>query len=167
MKKRLFVVLAVIVVLSTAAIPALAGPPEDASGLWCYVPQTMALEKIVGGNQFITATDTGYWSGTFNGVSDDFCAAVIHSTGYTWGRCTVSFASVTVDGKTGGLEMSVLLWLPQWGDPQGVWDGTWVITGGTGELNDLRGQGSMSGPGWQGGPGCGEIDYMGNYHFEP
>ena len=131
------------------------------------MPQDMTVEKVVGGNQFITATDAGYWSGTFNGESYDFCYAEIHNTGYTWSRCTVSFESVTVDGRTGGLEMDVLLWLPDWFDPGAVWDGTWVITGGSGDLAGLHGQGSMIGPGFKGPPNCGEIDYSGQYHFDP
>jgi hypothetical protein len=167
MSKRLFVLLAAIVVLSLVSIPALAGPPEDAFGKWCYVPETMTVEKVVDGNQFFTSTDTGTWTGTFDGESDDACYSVLHSSGHWWGRCTVSFASVTVDGATGGLEMRVLVSLPDAADPDAEWDGKWVIAGGTGDLKDLRGQGSMSGPGWQGGPACGELEYWGIYHFEP
>jgi hypothetical protein len=173
MKKRLFVLLAVIVVLSMASTPALAVPPEDAGGVWCYMPATLVVEKVVGGNQFWTTSDVGYWTGTFHSgvspedpaVSEDHCSAVLHSSGYLWGHCTVSFAAVTVDGQTGGLEMSVLLSQPYAG---AEWDGKWVITGGTGDLNELRGQGTMSGPGYnpEEPEDCGVIDYSGNYHFE-
>lgn len=170
MKKKLLVLLtimlAAILVVSVMAIPALAGPPEDASGEWCYTPISMAVDKVVGGNQFISSSDAGSWSGTFVGESEDYCDSVIHSSGSWWGRCSVSFASATVGDKTGGLDMNVLVSLPNGATE---WDGKWVINGGSGDLKDLRGRGIMSGPGYNPAePGeCGKIDYSGDFHFKP
>ena len=172
MKKRLFVSLAVIVVLSVVSTPSLASPPEDAGGKWCYMPKTLVVDKVAGGNDFWTTSDDGSWTGTFFGESDDHCSAVLHSSGYLWGHCTVSFESVTVNGQTGGLEMRVLL---RQSYPGALWDGKWVITGGTGDLKDLHGQGTMSGPGWlppDGGTdeceeGFGVVYYSGKTHFKP
>lgn len=165
MHKKLFVSLAMLVALSLISIPALAGPPEDASGEWCYTPETMTVEKIAGGNQFFTTTETATWTGTFDGASADHCRAVIHSSGAWWGVCEISFASVTVGGKPGALEMFAVLSRP---GASADWIGKWVITAGTGALKDLRGQGTMWGPGWQGDPEvCGVIDYSGNMHFKP
>jgi hypothetical protein len=167
MKKRLLVLLAVIVVLSMISIPALAGPPEAADGVWCYTPDldSIVVEKVVGGNEFFTATETAVWTGTFDGESVDHCRAVIHRSGAWWGYCTISFASVTVGGKTDALEMFAMVRRP---NAAADWDGTWVISGGSGALKNLRGQGTVSGPGWQGDPAvCGVIDYSGNIHFEP
>jgi hypothetical protein len=161
MKKRLFVLLAVIVVLSMASIPALAGPPEDAEGVWCYLPDlaTWVVEKDAGGNQFITVTENSVWTGTFDGASVDHCSAVFHRSGFSQGSCEISFDSVTVGGKTGALEMFFVTRVPN--------AATWVITGGSGELKDLRGQGTVWGTGWQGDPNvCGELYYSGKIHFK-
>ena len=108
MNKKFFVLLAVMLILSMVSISASASPPEDAGGVWCYVPQSMVEEKDAGGNKFFTSSDIGYWTGTFDGVSEDHCSSVMHPAGLWWGRCTASFDSVTVDGKTGGLDSTVL-----------------------------------------------------------
>ena len=106
MKKRLFVLLAVIVVLSVASIPTLAGPPVDAEGVWCYIPDlaTWVVEKEAGGNQFITVTEYAVWTGTFDGESVDHCRAAFHPSGAMTAFCEISFASVTVGDKTGALD---------------------------------------------------------------
>lgn len=186
MKKKLFVVLAVILILSAVAIPALAGPPDKVQGYWYYIPTKDPFlgAKLADGNMFLTVADAGYWTGTFNGdvdcsevalpedvladkcgVSTDIGWVVIHSNDSWFYRGIVSLDPVTVDGKTGTLEMRVSGSRP---DALAEWDGKWVITGGTGELAGLRGQGSWWGPGWLGDPAqYGVIPYSGNIHFEP
>jgi hypothetical protein len=164
MKKKLFVLLAVIVMLLIVSISALAGPLEEADGVWCYTPDSIAVEKVAGGNEFWTTSETAVWTGTFDGESVDHCRAVIHSSGAWWGVCEISFDSVSVIGETGSLDMFAIVRRPSVFDE---WDGSWTITSGTGALQGLRGQGTMSGPGWLGGPACGVIDYSGNIHFEP
>ena len=76
----------------------------------------------------------------------------------------MTFEEVVVDGKSGGLILSIVGNLPA-----GVlhWYGHWVILEGTGDLANLRGQGYWWGPGSD-GPGLwGQLFYDGNYHFEP
>jgi hypothetical protein len=67
MKKKLFVLMIVLVVLSLIAIPALAGPPEKAEGLWRYQPFILGV-KEAGCNTFLTTFENGEWSGTFEGT---------------------------------------------------------------------------------------------------
>jgi hypothetical protein len=118
---------------------------------------------VAGGNTFMLIADAGYWNGTITGDEVDTGDIIIHRRGHWqyWGL--VSFASATVDGKTGGLEMRVQGRRP---DATTDWVGTWLITGGTGGLEGIRGQGTWDGPGWQGDPLVhGVVAYSGNIHF--
>ena len=164
MNKKIFVSLVVIMVIFAMSIPAFAGPPEEASGKWYYRPSQPPDVMVAGGNQHMTLADEGYWEGTFEGFSTDYGFAIIHSRGHWTYKGWVLLDPVTVDGKTGSLEMRVNGSRP---DMFSEWTGMWVITGGTGELENLRGQGKWWGPGWLGDPLVyGEIPYSGKYHFE-
>ena len=163
MNKKVLVLLITLVVLSLVIIPASAGPPQEASGTWWYYP-TLVDEKPAGCNLFHTTRELGVWSGTFQGNSTEKGKVVIHCTGTLSFKAIVTFEEVTVDGKTGGLEMSVV---GQYPADATEWYGSWVITSGTGELKNLRGQGNWWGPGADGTGVWGYVDYEGNYHFEP
>ena len=182
MNKKLIVLLAVIMTLILVSIPALATPPDNAAGDWYYHPRLDELElvKEVGGNTFLRTVEDSRWTGTFQGTEDciaeslppeDICAAsvdygdvVFYRSGRGFFKGTVEFASVTVHGKTGSLEMRVNGTRP---DPFTDWTGHWVITSGEGELTGLHGQGTWWGPGWQEVVGeWGEIHYSGKIHFE-
>ena len=175
MNKKLFVLLAVIMVLSMVSIPGLASPPENAEGDWYYLPRLAEMVvRGAGGNTIISTVEDSEWNGTFHGetedcvvlddcaVSVDYGKIVFHSSGRANFAGVVSFPSVTVDGKTGGLEMRVN------GVKHGPeWEGRWVITGGDLHQSGLRGKGTWWGPGWQEDPEeWGEIHYSGNIHFE-
>jgi hypothetical protein len=166
MEKKLLVLLAVILILSSASIPAFAGPPENAAGEWYYLPTGMVVDKVAGGNTFVSISDVGYWTGTIAGSETDVGTAVIYRSGrwgYTEGILT--FESAVVDGLSGGLEIRVNGYRP---DIYTDWQGQWLITEATGDLEGLQGQGSWWGPGWQGDPNeYGVVDYSGNVHFEP
>ncbi len=166
MEKKQFVLLAVITVLSLMLI--LACTPtaeyEDAEGAWSYLPAGPPIVNVVGPHTFMTISDAGDWTGTFTGSADDFGEAVIHSSGPWYYKGTVPFESVTVNGKTGRLMISVEGYRPNADDE---WEGTWVIISGTGELASLQGQGNWDGPGWQGDlevPGV--VNYSGSIHFK-
>jgi len=165
MKKKLFVLLTMIMVLSLMSIPALAGPPDNtASGDWCYELVDGTDVKMADGNMFILDfNDIGHWNGTFIGDSIDDGWIVIRARGYWFFKTTVSFDEVTVLGKTGGLEMRVNGWLPA-GAEFSEYEGLWVITRATGDLRGLVGRGT-----WDGGPtecaGYG-VPYKGTVHFK-
>jgi hypothetical protein len=165
MKKKLLILIVVLLALSMIAIPTLAGEHHAASGTWWYRPSQPPEEKMAGGNLHMKIADEGYWEGTFDGLSTDYGFAIIHRAGHWTYKGWVLLDPVTVDGKTGSIEMRVNGSRP---DMFSDWTGMWVIIGGTGELENLRGQGTWWGPGWQGDPDFyGEIPYAGNYHFAP
>ena len=164
MKKKLFVLLAVIMVLSMISIPAMATPPENAEGEWIYLPTGQELLKVAGGNTFLSITEDSRWTGTFDGESKDHGTVVIYRSGRLFFKGEVEFTSVTVNGQTGTLELQVN---GSKQDSGSDWVGRWVVSGGELYEAGLRGQGSWDGPGWQGDPEVeGEIHYSGNIHFE-
>jgi hypothetical protein len=164
MKRLSVILLTVVMVLSTLSMPAHAGPPTPADGIWTYVP-CIVDEKVAGGNTFLTTTEEGWWEGTFEGTSTEAGKVVIHASGSWSFKAIVSFDEGTVvDGTSGTLEMSVVGSRP---DAFTDWQGKWVILSGTDELETLRGQGTWWGPGYVGGPEPGNIPYEGNIHFEP
>ena len=166
MKKKLFVLLTMIMVLSMVSISACTTTAEDenAEGVWSYEPAGPPLENIVGPHTFLTISNAGDWIGTITGHADDFGEVAIHSSGPWYYFGTVPFESANVDGKTGGLVISVFGSRLNAGTD---WEGTWEITSGTGDLAGLQGQGTWEGPGWQGDPEVpGEVNYSGSIHFE-
>jgi hypothetical protein len=173
MRKKLFVLVALIMVLAAVAIPASAGPPGEAAGDWEYLPTSMTFE-FVGGNTVVYIVDEGHWTGTFDGspgedyaVSVETGVTVVHPSGHAVYKGSVLFESVTVNGRTGGLEMRVNGRTPSFGSVD--WEGMWVIIGGEGELEGLHGEGKWWGPGYNLDypEEWGEIHYGGNVHFEP
>lgn len=170
-KTRLTVPTSVIVVfLFSFATPIQAGPPETASGLFTYYGLS-AEERWAGCNLFLTITEYAVWEGTFTGVSLDEGKAVGYCHGswsvddWSWSVNEImTFEEVVVDGKSGGLKLSIV-----GSRPAGVaeWYGHWVILKGSGELKNLRGQGSWWGPGAPDPVSPGTIYYDGNYHFDP
>ncbi len=162
MKKKLFVLLIVLMALALVSISALAGPPEKAEGLWRYQPFLVGARQA-GCNTFLTTIENGQWTGTFEGTSTEDAKVVIHCNGAWSFNAIVSFEG-SVAGKSGTMTMSVVGTRP---DGLSDWQGKSVILSGTGELANLRGQGTWWGPG-AGAPGTwGDIYYEGNYHFEP
>ena len=152
MKKILFLLMAVFLILSTN--PVYAGPPNKASGYWTY-EITDSETEIKGGNTFMTTNDSGVFTGTFEGVETEVGTVVIHSNGNASFNGTLTFTG-EVDGRSGKFTMSVVGRAVLGED----WTGKWVILNGTDELANLRGQGIWYGPG-------GSLEYEGNFHFEP
>ena len=164
MSKRSLLRITVLMValLSTLLVPVHAGPPTTAGGLWQYKPTIVAV-RHADGNTFLTTTEEGKWTGTFEGTSTEDGKVVIHSSGIRSFKGTVSLVG-NVGDKSGTLEMSVVGTKP---DASADWTGKWVILSGTDGLATLRGQGTWWGPGAPGPGQWGDIDYSGNIHFEP
>ena len=173
MKKRILIPIALTAVLLLVAGPVYATPPEPASGTWCYTPYITGM-RSAGGNLFLDAESEDYWTGTFESPegagSYTVYGATIHKfvdftdTGPWYAQGLVTFVG-TVEGKSGTLVMRFLGKRP---DATADWSsGKWVILSGTGELANLRGQGTWWGPGAPAPEVQGCVDYSGNYHFEP
>jgi len=176
MKKKLFVLLAVIMVLSIVSMPAFATPPDNTvEGRWCYGYLEYGETKFAGGNQFFDLDTTDGWTGTFDGLGSSDGRVRVHPSGYTLLKSDAFLNEVTVAGKTGNLEMRINGWLPA-GDPPNYedYEGLWVITSGTGELAGLHGRGTWGGVEF-GNSLCTDIDvnliasvpYSGSIHFDP
>jgi hypothetical protein len=174
MKKKLFVLLAVIMVLSIVSMPAFATPPDNTvEGRWCYGYIEEGEHKIAGSNEFFDLDSTDGWTGTFNGLGSSDGRVRVHPSGYTLLKSDVTLHAVTVDDKTGTLEMRINGWLPA-GGAYSDYEGLWVITSGTGELAGLHGQGTWGGVEF-GNPVCTDIDdgfiasvpYSGSIHLDP
>lgn len=141
-----------------------AGPPEDASGLWLYTPYATGVRQA-GCNIHLDTVEDGVWTaGTFVGTSTEVGRVTIHCSGRWSFYATVFFDHVTVNGRSGTLEMTVNGSRP---NASADWYGHWTITDGSGELATLRGHGTFWGPGAPGEGMQGLIYYAGRIHFEP
>jgi len=171
-KKRIVILVAVMAVLSLVAGPVLATPPTSAGGKWHYTPEITGM-RPAGNNMFLDATSVDWWEGTFDSPegagSNSVYRATIHKfvdftepTGPWFAQGLVTFKGTVAD-KSGTLVMRFLGKRP---GATADWSGKWVILRGTGELKNLRGQGTWWGLGAP-APGLeGWVEYSGNYHFE-
>ena len=156
-------------VLTLVLVPAVithATPPTIASGIWYYTPW-IASTRFADGNMFMEAytdlPDPDRWEGTFDGISVDEYKGVIHSTG-AWNAMGVAL----FDGFVGDREGTLVIWfVGKKQDMLADWSGTWVILSGTGELANLRGQGTWWGPGAPDVGIEGSVEYSGKIHFDP
>lgn len=162
-RKRIVLVTAIIVLflISVAACANSSEAETEADGTLCYLPRprdsVSDFLKVAGHNEYMTASDVGDWTGTFTGTSDDYAMEILHSSGRMIFVSTDVFDTVDVDGTTGGLEMFFSGERP---DRVSDWKGRWVITSGTGALEDLQGHGTWWGLGWQGNySDCGVLYY--------
>jgi hypothetical protein len=151
MKKKLLVSTIVVLLSLAVLLPTFADVGKEGNinkydGEYRYMPQSM--EPLVAnsyGSQFALSTDSGEWTGAFDGHSDDDCVSVLHASSRWFGYCTASFPEVTVDGRNGGLELGIIVIKPTMSEP---WTGEWLITGATGDLEGLEGEGTLWGHGY-------------------
>jgi hypothetical protein len=158
--KRLLVLPLVLFALLFGAAPASAGPPQEASGEWTYVP-TLVGVKQAGPNLFFYGTDIGTWTGTFEGTTTEDFVVVCHpNAGVTFYKGTMEFTG-SVDGREGTMILKTNgIQATDTCDPSPApWSGRWVIIGGTGELADVHGTGTFTGPSL-------DLDYSGQVHFD-
>ena len=139
-------------------------PPTSASGKWCYTP-FIKDSRSADNNTFLeayTKDPPDVWTGTFEGNSEDTYHAVILSTG-AWDMGGVALFDGAVSNRKGTL---VIWFSGNRPDAEADWSGKWVILRGTGELANLRGEGTWWGPGAPevGKRGC--VDYSGKIHFD-
>lgn len=161
--KRLTLVPLMLGALMLGVAPAAAGPPEEAGGEWTYVPDLAGLTfRTAGNTTFVEGTEASTFTGTFEGTSNDEFVVVCHQKGpdsMNFVKGTIAFTG-EVGGHVGDLTMKFIGKQDSTTcDPSGaIWFGTWVIIGGTGELADLHGHGTWTGPSF-------DLDYTGKIHF--
>ncbi len=119
--------------------------------------------RVAGGNMFISATEDEVWTGTLAGTGLGAFTLVVHRAGFETVKGE-SLLAVTVAGKTGTLEIG---WAGNNKNDLGVWWFHWTILRGTGELENLRGQGTGFGPGPAGLDIVGCADLSGKIVFAP
>ena len=158
--KRLLGISVLVGALLMGAVPTSAGPPGDASGDWNYLPTVDEVVEGPGQTTFIYGEDIGTWSGTFVGTSTEEFVVVNHAkAGFNFYSGVIEFTG-SVDGHVGTLTIKTNgKQDPGTVEPgPGLWSGHWVIVGGTGDLANLHGQGTLTGPSLS-------LDYEGRYHF--
>jgi len=164
-----------VALLPTLWIPTvLATKPTYVSGSLAYDPVIVG-SKLAGRNLHLETTEEALWSGGLTGVSwDEPCRVVVHNAvldaegnivnfDFRWYTAIATFTECTVGDKTGGLVMRLV---GMDSGPGTDWSGKWVILRGTGELANLRGQGTWWGPGWPPGIPTPTIFYEGWIHFD-
>ena len=133
-------------------------PLRVASGTWTYIPTDMLL-KEQNDYTFILGWETGVWTGTFEGTSEDVFFAEKNPDGtLVYLPYGVIFFTGTVNGKEGTLRINFGPGVKK-GDPM-EWSGAWRILSGTGELENLRGRGVW----WQVEPQ--HLEYKGWIRFK-
>jgi len=130
-------------------------PPTAAEGTWTYIITDFKVIKQVGGNTFVSAEETGTWTGTFIGTSKMVVSGVIHSDGLLTFHGLIYF-----EGTVGGVDGTLVIRYSGKVMPTGELTGHWVIQSGTGDLVNLRGRGTLGGLGY-------DLTYSGQVHFKP
>jgi hypothetical protein len=115
-----------------------ASPPTPASGTSTQTGITSFEVRSAGPNVIFEQTTVGSINGTMTGVFQDSYRIVIHPNGHFSAQGTIS-CNCTVEGKSGVLELKLVDSGQITSPDTAILAGTAVITGGTGELADLRG----------------------------
>ena len=155
MNKKLSILVSLLVV-AMLALPmstVFAKKPIDVEGTFSATPGAVPV-KWPGNNIMFEHSGVGEWTGDISGNTFGVHRWVKHANGITNVHVELTFSSVTVMGepKSGTLSMLFLGKITG----LGIGEGTWRITGGTGELANLHGRGT-----WE--PG----QYQGQIHFDP
>ena len=167
MSKRffgIFVSLLVVAMLTLTMSEAFATKSETvtAQRAMKYPPMPTRVERDVGKSGDVIANTVAEhkWTGDIVGICDTDAMRHYHYSpdGSVWinVRAVDTFSEATVMGKTGGLTIRLNMVV----DVTETYTGTWVIIGGTGELANLHGQGTVSGPKTA-------VGYSGQVHFDP
>ena len=160
--KKLFAISLMLFAFVLAPMPASAAPPTEVDFTETYSADPGDLVfRVAGPNTFISGpTLTDDWAGDFVGASDQDFVVVNHSVaGFNNYRGLIEFegsvlgAEGTLVMKTNGKQAGGTA-LPS----AAQWTGHWVIVSGTGDLENLSGQGTFSGP-------SGFLTYTGKVHF--
>lgn len=131
---------------ATAAVALLVGatgvahasPPTAASATFTQTTNTGFTLGFAGPNTIFEATNEGVVVGSLSGSWEDSIRVVIHPNGLFTAQNTIT-CECTVGGNEGVLELVVVDTGRPAGPDLAVFEGTAVITRGTGDLSGLRG----------------------------
>lgn len=145
------------VLLSTLLIPMVqATKPTTVEGDWTYGYDVFEIIKQADGNTIVYVEEHGTWTGDFVGTSKMVVSGVIHSKGFITFEGVINF-----DGSVLNKDGTLVIHYTGKVTSAGEIISQWVIQSGTGELANLRGQGTfISGEDY-------DVDYSGQIHFEP
>jgi hypothetical protein len=164
MKKMLFTLLTVVMVLTTLAVPAFAEPPTTVSGTFDYTFELLEDPRQANGNVFLHAQEWETWEGSFSGdsIAEFWVTQFREGNMNVWLRSEFTGTVLGVGAGDGDKMVIQLVGKKPAGED---WYGQWVIVGGEGDLAQVRGRGTWGGPGFGAvGP---DIWYSGQIHFEP
>ena len=134
-------VAAAVLALSIVAVPAAqAGPPTSGSGTFTLLSSVVTNVSTVGPNTILKTTDTYALTGSFSGTQVCDSVTGINSTGGSVFKSTCAFTG-SVDGHAGGttsLDVGT-------GAADGSFQGHVAVLSGTGDLANLRSQGTFEG----------------------
>ena len=145
-KKTAILILCAVALISTLLIPTLMTEARwthqgriPAWGTWVFYPEHKDL-KFGDGYTFILGNETGDWTGTFEGTDYAIFFAEKNPEGdFVYLPYGVIFFEGEVYGKSGTLRINFGP-AEKKGDPM-LWSGPWEILSGTGELENLQGEG--------------------------
>jgi hypothetical protein len=166
MSKKMKVMIGILILLLAGVVGiAQASPPTAASGASTQTQVTGFEIRSAGPNLIFEQTTMGSLSGTLTGDFDDSYRVVIHPNGRFNAQGTIT-CQCAVEGKSGVLELRLVDSGEIVSPDTAIFAGTAVITGGTGELSDLRGVFAVDGivdvP-----SGLATFTYSGQIHFHP
>ena len=133
------VAVALALVLAPTAGAAGATTPRAASGTWTWVTTGAEGVDVGGGDTFVTGTEDGTWTGTFQGTSVDYFAGLLPADGSAYGALTVVFRG-KIEHARGGFVMHLSWQAPPL--PNMLMWGKWTIVTARGGLKHLLGSGT-------------------------
>jgi hypothetical protein len=134
------------------------------SGTFDYTYAFLIDPIMTDGKTFVFAEECETWTGDLAGGGHAFFIVLVYPDSGLKEVVLLSVHTTEVDGKEGTVVVRLIGKKPADGDLFG----SWVILSGTGELENLRGQGIWRGPGYEGEEIPGErpdIYYSGHIRF--
>jgi hypothetical protein len=167
MSKKMKVMLGImILLLMVSGVDTVqASPSTAASGTSTQTEITSFEVRSAGPNVIFEQTTVGSLSGALTGSFEDSYRIVIHPNGSFNAQGTIT-CDCTVEGKSGVLELKLVDSGEMVSPDTAIFAGTAVITGGTGELVDLRGVFAVEGT-VDIQSGLATFTYSGQIHFHP
>ncbi len=165
MKRTIVLLLALSVAMTLTAVPVSADSPTAVSGTWDYELTGPPEVRDHGSVVMFIGQDRGTWGGSFEGVTvEDFVVLCLVNAGVNLYAGEMTFEGTVLDES--GVPREGTMEIRAFGkqnsgtcDPSPAeWNGHWVATGGTGDLEGIRARGTINGPSFH-------MNYEGRVHF--